>query len=174
MLANRLSMQNTIGGEQRLANPVDDAILTLGVRLGKPLSYQEIAALFSKTRDEVSQICEPYKEFLRHKAEVVPGLFYRGQSLRQSVLPGAMWNSAMYGNSGRESFQMQQLVTGADRLTDPVDDAILTLAVRKRNPLSYEEIATLLETTRQEISKICKPYKEFIRTAGEYGIPGLA
>ena len=84
-----------------------------------------------------------------------------------------MWENASFGNSGRESFQKQQIVNGADRLADPVDDAILTLAVRLPNPLSYEEIASLFGIAHDVASKICEPYKEFMRKTGEYGIRGL-
>ena len=65
------------------------------------------------------------------------------------------------------------MVNGADRLADPVDDAILTLGVRMRNPLPYEEIATLFNMARNSVGKICQPYKEFMRKAGEYGIRGV-
>ena len=173
MAVNALSMQRTVRGEIRLTDPIDDAILTLGVRMHNPLSYKEIAPLFGIARDDVNEICEPYKEFLRTAGEDGPGLVYTGQSLRQAVRPRAMWEDALYGNSGRDSFHKQQLVNGADRLADPVDDAILTLGVRMHNPLSYEEIATLFDMARDDVSKICEPYKEFLRKTGEYGIRGI-
>lgn len=173
MVADTGSMKKTISGEVRLTDPVADAILTLAVRLSSPLSYEEIASSFGIARRDVSEICEPYKEHLRTTGENGPALVYTGQSARQAVRPRAMWENASFGNSGRESFQKQQIVNGADRLADPVDDAILTLAVRVPNPLSYEEIATLLGISHVAASKICEPYKEFMRTAGEYGVRGV-
>ena len=166
-------MKRMISGELRLPDPVDDAILTLGVRVHDPLSYKEIASIFGITRDDVSEVCEPYKELLRSTGEDGPALVYTGQSFQQAVRPRAMWESAVYGNSGRESFQRQQIVNGADRLADPVDDAILTLGLRMHNPLSYQEIAEMFEMARDEVSKICEPYKEFMRKAGEYGVRGV-
>ena len=167
------SMQRMILGEIRLPDPIDDAILTLGVRMHNPLPYKEVASLFGIASDEVSEICEPYMEFLRTAGEDGPGLVYTGHSLRQAVRPRAMWEDALYGNSGRDSFQKQQIVNGADRLADPVDDAILTLGVRTHNPLSYEEIASLFDMAHRGVSKICEPYKEFLRKTGEYGIRGV-
>ena len=173
MLSDSLSMKRIISGEMRLTDPVDDAILTLAVRTHNPLSYKETASLFGIDREDVSEICEPYKEVLRTAGEVGPALIYTGESFRQAVRPRAMWENALFGNSGRESFQKQQIVNGADRLADPVDDAILTLGVRVHNPLSYEEIAELFEMPRNDVRKICEPYKEFMRTAGEYGVRGV-
>ena len=174
MWEDRQSMKRTVGGERRLDDTLDDAILTLGVRMHNPLSYQEIASMLGITHEDVSDVCEPYKEFLRAAGQDGPGLVYTGRSARQTVLPGAMWQNAVFGNSGRESIRMQQLLSGADRLGDPVDDAILTLGVRMRNPLAYQEIASALGMARAEVRKICEPYKEFVRKAGEYGIPGVA
>ncbi len=168
-----LSRNQTVSGEVRLPDPVDDAILTLGVRMRLPLSYDEIAAAFGISRDHVSQICEPYKEMLRTTGEDGPALTYTRQSSRKAVRPRAMWENAAFGNSGRELFQKQQIVNGADRLADPVDDAILTLGVRLTNPLTYEEIASLLQIAHNDASKICEPYKEFMRKAGEYGVRGV-
>ncbi len=173
MAVNTLSMQRTVRGEIRLTDPIYDAILTLGVRMHNSLSYKEIASLFGIARDDVNEICEPYKDFLRTAGEDGPELVYTRKSLRQAVRPRAMWEDALYGNSGRESFQKQQIVNGADRLADPVDDAILTLGVRMHNPLSYEEIASLFDMARDDVSKICEPYKEFLRKTGEYGIRGI-
>lgn len=173
MGADSLSLKRAVSGEVRLPDPVADAILTLAVRMRDPLSYEEIASSFGIARDDVSEICDPYKEFLRTTGEDGPALTYTGQSSRQAVRPRAMWENATFGNSGRESFQKQQIVNGADRLADPVDDAILTLGVRLPNPLSYEEIASVFGIARVSASKICDPYKEFIRKAGEYGIRGL-
>lgn len=168
-----LSHKRTVIGEVRLPDPVDDAILTLGVRMRHPLSYEEIAAAFGITRDQISEICEPYKEMLRTTGEEGPALTYTRRSSRKAARPRAMWENAAFGNSGRELFQKQQIVNGADRLADPVDDAILTLGVRLTNPLSYEEIASLLQIAHNDASKICEPYKEFMRTAGEYGVRGV-
>ncbi len=173
MLLDSLSMKKVISGEMRLPDPVDDAILTLAVRVHDPLSYKETASLFGIGREDVSEICEPYKEFLRTAEEVGPALIYTGESFRQAIRPRAMWENALFGNSGRESFQNQQVINGADRLADPIDDAILTLGVRVQNPLSYEEIAELFEMPRNAVSKICEPYKEFMRTAGDYGVRGV-
>ncbi len=173
MGADNLSLKRTVSGEVRLPDPVDDAILTLGVRMHNPLSYKEIASLFGITSEDVSAICQPYKEFLHTAGEDGPGLVYTGHSSRQAVRPRAMWENALYGNSGRDAFRKQQVVNGADRLADPVDDAILTLGVRMRNPLSYEDIATLFNMARNSVGKICDPYKEFMRKAGEYGIRGV-
>jgi len=168
-----LSRNQTVSGEVRLPDPVDDAILTLGVRMRFPLSYDEIAAAFGITRDHVSQICEPYKEMLRTTGEDGPALTYTRQSSRKAVRPRAMWENAAFGNSGRELFQKQQIVNGADRLADPVDDAILTLGVRLTNSLTYEEIASLLQIAHNDAGKICEPYKEFMRKAGDYGVRGV-
>ena len=168
-----LSRKRTVSGEVRLPDPADDAILTLGVRLRDPLSYEEIASAFGIVRDDVSKICEPYKELLRTTGEDGPALTYTRRSSRKAVRPRAMWENAAFGNSGRDLFQKQQIVNGADRLADPVDDAILTLGVRLTNPLSYEEIASLLQIAHNDASKICEPYKEFMRKAGEYGVRGV-
>ena len=173
MVADAESMKKAISGEVRLTDPVADAILTLAVRMRNPFSYEEIASSFGIARDDVSEICQPYKEFLRTTGENGPALVFTGQSSRKAVRPRAMWENASFGNSGRESFQKQQIVNGADRLADPVDDAILTLAVRLPNPLSYEEIASLFSIAHDVASKICEPYKEFMRKTGEYGIRGL-
>ena len=150
MLTDSLFMKRIISGEMRLTDPVDDAMLTLAVRMHNPLSYKETASLFGIDREDVSEICEPYKEFLRTAGEVGPALIYTGESFRQAVRPRAMWENALFGNSGRESFQNQQIVNGADRLADPVDDAILTLGVRLPNPLSYEEIASLFSIAHDD------------------------
>ena len=167
------SLKRAVSGEVRLPDPVDDAILTLGVRIRDPLSYAEIASAFGIAREGVSEICEPYKEMLRTTGEDGPALTYTRRSSRKAVRPRAMWENAAFGNSGRELFQKQQIVNGADRLADPVDDAILTLGVRLTNPLSYEEIASLFQIAHDDASKICEPYKEFIRRAGEYGVRGV-
>ena len=168
-----LSRKQTVSGEVRLPDPADDAILTLGVRMRVPLSYEEIASTFGIVRDDVSRICEPFKELLRTTAEDGPALSYTRRSSRKAVRPRAMWENAAFGNSGRELFQKQQIVNGADRLADPVDDAILTLGVRLTNPLSYEEIASLFQIAHNDVSRICEPYKEFMRKAGEYGVRGV-
>ncbi len=173
MVPDTESIKKAISGEVRLPDPVADAILTLAVRLRTPLSYQETASSFGIARDDVSEICEPYKEYLDSTGDNGPALVYTRGSSRQAVRPRAMWENASFGNSGRESFQKQQIINGADRLADPVDDAILTLAVRVPNPLSYEEIALLLGISHISVSKICEPYKEFMRTAGEYGVRGV-
>ncbi len=174
MVVDTLSMKRAINGEVRLTDPVDDAILTLGVRVHNPLSYKDIASLFGISRDDVSEICEPYKEFLRTAGEEGPALVYGGHSFREAVRPRAMWENALFGNSGRESFQKQQIINGADRLADPVDDTILTLGLRMHNSISYEEIAALFDDMdRKDVSKICEPYKEFMRKAGEYGVRGV-
>ena len=174
MMVDTLSMKRVISGEVRLTDPLDDAILTLGVRVQDPLSYKDIASLFGISRDEVSEICEPYKEFQRTTGEEGPALVYAGNLSLGAVRPRAMWENALFGNSGRESFQKQQIINGADRLADPVDDTILTLGLRMPNPLSYEEIAALFDDmVRKDVSKICEPYKEFLRTAGEYGVRGV-
>ena len=167
------SMAETVRGKVRLPDPVDDAILTLGVRMRDPLPHGQIASLFGIARDEVSKICQPYEAFLREAGDDGPGLVYTGQSDRQGVRPRGMWEDAAFGNSRRDSFRRQQVVNGADRLADPVDDAILTLGVRARNPLSYEEIASLFDITGKSVRKICQPYKEFMRQAGEYGVRGV-
>ena len=62
MCADSGSLIRTVSGEVRLPDPVDDAILTLGVRMRDPLSYQDIASAFGIAHDDVSEICEPYKE----------------------------------------------------------------------------------------------------------------
>ena len=173
MGADNPSLKRTVSGEVRLPDPVDDTILTLGVRMHNPLPYQEIASLCGITRDDVSEICEPYKECLRKAGEDGPGLVYTGQASKQAVRPRGMWEDAMFGNSGRDAFRKQQVVSGADRLADPVDDAILTLGVRMRTPLSYEDIASRFDMSRNSVSKICEPYKEFLRKAGEYGVRGV-
>ena len=173
MGTENLSRKRTVSGEVRLPDPVHDAILTLGVRMRDPLSYDEIAAAFGIVRDDVSDICEPFKEMLRTTGEDGPALTFTRQSSRKTVRPRAMWENAAFGNSGRELFQKQQIVNGADRLADPVDDAILTLGVRLTNPLSYEEIASLFQIAHNDASKICEPYKEFMRKAGEYGVRGV-
>ena len=72
MAVNALSMQRTVRGEIRLTDPIADTILTLGVRMHNPLSYKEIAPLFGIARDDVNEICEPYKEFLRTAGEDGP------------------------------------------------------------------------------------------------------
>lgn len=168
-----LSLKRTVSGEVRLPDPVDDAILTLGVRMRHSPSYAEIASAFGISRDDVSKICEQYKELLRSTGEDGPALTFARRSSRKAVRPRAMWENASFGNSGREMFQKQQIVNGADRLADPVDDAILTLGVRLTNPLSYEEIASLFQIAHNDASKICEPYKEFMRKAGEYGVRGV-
>ncbi len=168
-----LFLKRVVTGEVRLPDPVDDAILTLGVRMRDPLSYGEIASAFGIARDDVSTICEPYKVMLHATGEDGPALTYTRRSSRKAVRPRAMWENAAFGNSGREMFQKQQIVNGADRLADPVDDAILTLGVRLTNPLTYEEIASLLQIALNDASRICEPYKEFIRTAGDYGVRGV-
>ena len=174
MVVDSLSTERAISGEVRLTDPVHDAILTLGVRVHDPLSYKDIASLFGISREDVSEICEPYKEFLRTRGEEGPALVYSGHSFREAVRPRAMWENAAFGNSGREMFQKQQIVNGADRLADPVDDAILTLGVRLTNPLSYAEIAALFDDlNRKDVRKICEPYKEFMRKAGDYGVRGV-
>lgn len=173
MGSDNQSMAETVRGEVRLIDPIDDAILTLGLRLRDPLPHAKIASLFGIALDEVSRICQPYEAFLREAGEDGPGLVYTGQSDRQAVRPRGMWENAAFGNSGRDAFRSQQVVNGADRLSDPVDDAILTLGVRARNPLSYEEIASLLDISGKGVRKICQPYKEFMRQAGEYGVRGV-
>lgn len=173
MGSDNLPMAKTVRGEVRLPDPVDDAILTLGVRMRSPLPHAKIASLFGIARDEVSRICQPYEVFLQEAGEDGPGLVYTGQSDRQAVRPRGMWEDAAFGNSGRDSFRKQQVVNGADRLADPVDDAILTLGVRTRNPLSYAEIASLFDISGKSVRKICQPYKEFMRQAGEYGVRGV-
>ena len=173
MCADSRSLKRTVSGEVRLPDPVDDAILTLGVRMRDPLSYQDIASAFGIAHDNVSEICEPYKDLLRTTGEDGPALTYKRRSSRKAVRPRAMWENAAFGNSGRESFQKQQIVNGADRLADPVEDAVLTLGVRLTNPLSYEEIASLLQIAHEDASRICKPYREFMRRAGEYGVRGV-
>ncbi len=173
MGSDNQSMAETVRGEVRLPDPVDDAILTLGVRMRDPLPHEKIASLFGIARDEVSSICQPYAAFLRDIGEDGPGLVYTGQSKKQAVRPRGRWEDAAFGNSGRDAFRRQQVVNGADRLADPVDDAILTLGVRARNPLSYEEIALLLGINARSVRKICQPYKDFMRQAGEYGVRGV-
>lgn len=173
MDADSLSYKRAVYAETRLPDPVDDAILTLAVRMRDPLSHAEIAASFGIAPDRVSGLCQPYTDFLRTSGEEGPALSYTRRQSRKAVRPRAMWENAMFGNSGRESFQKQQIVNGVDRLSDPVDDAILTLGVRLPNPLTYEEIASLIPVSRDDASKICEPYKEFIRKTGEYGIRGL-
>ena len=168
-----MSFKQTVSGEVRLPNHVDDAILTLGVRMRDPLSYEEIASAFGIARDDVNDICEPYKEMLRTTGEDSPALTYTRRSSRKAVRPRAMWENPAFGNNGREMFQKQQIVNGADRLADPVDDAILTLGVRLTNPLTYEEIASLFQIANNDASRICEPYKEFMRTAGNYGVRGV-
>ena len=168
-----LSRKRAVTGEVRLPDPVDDAILTLGVRMQDPLSYEEIASAIGIARDHVCAICEPYWEMLRSTGEDGPALTHTRRSSRKAVRPRAMWENAAFGNSGRELFQKQQIVNGADRLADPVDDAILTLGVRLTNPLTYEEIASLFQIAHNDASKICEPYKEFMRTAGSYGVRGV-
>lgn len=168
-----LSQKRTVTGEVRLPDPVEDAILTLGVRMRDPLSYQEIASAFGIAHDDVSKICEPYWEMLRTTGEDGPALTYTRRSSRKAVRPRAMWENAAFGNSGREMFQKQQIVNGADRLADPVDDAVLTLGVRLTNPLTYEELASLFQIAHNDASRICEPYKEFMRTAGSYGVRGV-
>ncbi len=173
MDTDKLSLRRAVSGETRLPDPVDDAILTLAVRMRDPLSYKEIAASLGIARDRVRELCQPYREFLRTPGEEEPALAFTRRPSRKAVRPRAMWENAMFGNSGRESFQKQQIVNGVDRLSDPVDDAILTLGVRLPNPLTYEEIASLIHISRDDASKICEPYKEFIRKTGAYGIRGL-
>lgn len=168
-----LSRKRTVSGEVRLPDPVDDAILTLGLRMREPLSYADIASAFGIARDDVSKICEPYREILRSTGEDGPALTFTRRSSRKAVRPRAMWENAAFGNSGRDMFQKQQIVNGADRLADPVDDAILTLGVRLTNPLSYVEIASLFQIAHSDASKICEPYKEFMRKAGDYGVRGI-
>jgi len=173
MCADSRSLIRIVSGEVRLPDPVDDAILTLGVRMREPLSYQDIASAFGIAHENVSEICERYKAFLRTTGEEGPALTYTRRSSRKAVRPRAMWENAAFGNSGRESFQKQQIVNGADRLADPVEDAVLTLGVRLTNPLSYEEIASLLQIDHEDASRICEPYREFMRRAGEYGVRGV-
>ena len=173
MNPDTLSLKRAVTGEVRLPDPVDDAVLTLGVRMRDPLSHEEIASAFGIAHDDVGKICEPFNVMLRTTGEVGPALTYTRRSSRKTVRPRAMWENAAFGNSGREMFQKQQIVNGADRLADPVDDAILTLGVRLANPLTYEEIASLLQIAHNDASRICEPYKEFIRTAGDYGVRGV-
>lgn len=173
MCADSRSLKRTVSGEVRLPDPIDDAILTLGVRMRDPLSYQDIASALGIARANVSEVCEPYKALLRKTGEDGPAFTYRRRSSRKAVRPRAMWENAAFGNSGRESFQKQQIVNGADRLADPFEDAVLTLGVRLTNPLSYEEIASLLQIAHEDASRICKPYREFMRKAGEYGVRGV-
>jgi len=171
--SDSLSTAKTVRGEVRLTDPVDDAILTLGVRMRDPLPHAKIASLFDIASYEVSRICQPYEAFLREAGEDSPGLVYTGRSDRQAVRPRGMWEDAAFGNSGRDSFRRQQVVNGADRLADPIDDAILTLGVRARNPSTYEEIASLFGITVKSVQKICQPYKEFMRKAEAYGVRGV-
>ena len=58
-------LKRTVSGEVRLPDPIDDAILTLGVRMRDPLSYQDIASALGIARANVSEVCEPYKALLR-------------------------------------------------------------------------------------------------------------
>lgn len=173
MRSNNQSKAETLRGMVRLPDPVDDAILTLGVRMRDPLPHGKIASIFGIARREVSKICCPYESFLRELGEAGPGLVFTGRSDRQTARPRGLWENAAFGNSGRDAFRKQQVVNGADRLADPVHDAILTLGVRARNPLSYEEIASLLNVAATSVQKICQPYKDFMRQAGTYGVRGV-
>ena len=87
MGTENLSRKRTVSGEVRLPDPVDDAILTLGVRMRDPLSYDEIAAAFGIVRDDVSDICEPFKEMLRTTGEDGPALTFTRRSSRKAVRP---------------------------------------------------------------------------------------
>ncbi|MYJ79033.1 MAG: hypothetical protein F4047_13015, partial [Caldilineaceae bacterium SB0670_bin_27] len=82
MCADSRFLKRTVSGEVRLPDPIDDAILTLGVRMRDSLSYQEIASAFGIAHDNVSKICEPYKEFLRTTGEDGPALTFARRSPR--------------------------------------------------------------------------------------------
>ena len=168
------SMKKTVSGQLRLPDPVEDAILTLGVRMRHPASFEEIATSIGIASHSVGNICRPYQEFLDSSGAQGPGLAFTGRSPGRTVMPGAMWKDAAFGNSGRDAFQKQQLISGADRLADPVDDAILTLGVRLLGPLAYDEIAPLFGISRAQVKSICKPFKEFMRRTQAYGMQGLA
>ena len=107
MGADNLSLKRTVSGEVRLPDPVDDAILTLGVRMLNPLSYKEIASLFGITSEDVSAICQPYKEFLRTAGEDGPGLSTRdilagrrcGRAPCGKTLRTATVGATLFGNS---------------------------------------------------------------------------
>ena len=67
---------------------------------------------------------------------------------------------------GSDSLSTAKTVRGEVRLTDPVDDAILTLGVRMRDPLPHAKIASLFGIASYEVSRICQPYEAFLRVAG--------
>ena len=92
---------------------------------------------------------------------------------------GRQYDHALCGKMPRSEIVGGNLFRNSRLLMAPIGspilltDAILTLAVRLPNPLSYEEIASLFGIAHNVASKICEPYKEFMRKTGEYGIRGV-